>query len=65
LFAYHYGDAPPETSWNNDRTVVTVEAGGEKSRIKFAAGSSGKTAVTVLRDGKVLAQLDKPVTQLN
>jgi hypothetical protein len=64
LFAYHQGDALPQTSWNGDRTAASVAVGGMKDRIEFAPGKSGKTSLTVLRDGKILAQLDREVVPL-
>jgi len=42
-----------------------VEAGGVKDRIEFTPGKSGKTSVTVVREGKTLVQLNREVTALN
>ena len=65
LFAFHQGDALPQTTWNGDRTAVSVEAGGVKDRVEFIPGKSGKTSVAVVRAGKTLVQLDREVTPLN
>ena len=65
LFAFQQGDALPQTTWNGDRTAVSVEAGGVKDRVEFIPGKSGKTSVAVVRAGKTLVQLDREVTPLN
>jgi len=65
LFAFHQGEALPQTTWNGDCTAVSIEAGGVKDRVEFSPGKSGKTSVTVVRAGKTLVQLDREVAPLN
>ena len=45
LFPMRQGDAMPETSWNADRTELTVKADGETTVIRMTKDSSGRTVL--------------------
>jgi hypothetical protein len=62
LYPYHQGDALPETSKAADGTL-TVSLPNQTDQISFAS-VSGKTNVTVKRDGAVLASVEKPIPPL-
>ena len=51
LYAFRQGGPLPKTAWNKAGTAVTVEIGGVKDTVAFASSRSGKTNVTVTRDG--------------
>jgi hypothetical protein len=51
LYPHRQGDALPVTTWNKDRTEVTVALGKSKDVINFSPGSLGKTNLSVSHDG--------------
>ena len=57
LFPHIKGDALPVTTWNSDKTKLTVEWKDQKDEFDLKPGPDGRTRVTLRRDGKVAAEL--------
>ncbi len=49
LFPHRSGEALPVTTWNADRTDLTVKIGERTDRIGFTVGGDGRTRVTFTR----------------
>ena len=45
LFPIHAGDALPVTTWNDDHSVLTVEAGGQKDTYTLHKTPEGRTTI--------------------
>jgi hypothetical protein len=52
LFPYRYGEELPETTWNEDRTVLTVKWSDQTDLITFKKGADGRTLVSLKRDNR-------------
>jgi hypothetical protein len=57
LFPHIQGDELPTTTWNADKTLLTVEWKDQKDEFDLKPGPDGRTRVTLRRDGKVAAEL--------
>jgi len=57
LFPHIKGDELPITTWNADKTLLTVEWKDQKDEFDFKPGPDGRTRVTLRRGGKVAAEL--------
>jgi len=64
LYPCHQGDALPVTTWNADRSAVTVASPGSADRLVFRPAPDGKTALEIMRDGRIILQLDRGITPL-
>ncbi len=51
LCAYRQGDPLPVITWNKERAAATVRIGDQTDTISFTATASGKTDVSVSRNG--------------
>jgi hypothetical protein len=58
LFPHRAGDPLPVTTWNKDRTRLTVEWSDQKDEIAFIRPVDGRTRLKIERDGSVTADLD-------
>jgi hypothetical protein len=56
LFPHVKGDALPVTTWNADKTKLSVEWKDQKDEFDLKPGADGRTRVTLRRDGKVAAE---------
>ena len=54
MFPHRKGDSLPVTTWNADRTKLTIENDGVKDEISFAKGPDGRTRVQVTRAGEAI-----------
>jgi hypothetical protein len=52
LFPMHAGEALPVTTWNADKTQLSVEFEKQKDSFSFTKDPDGRTLVTVKRDGQ-------------
>ena len=59
LHAFRMGDPRPTTTWNAQRSAVGVELRGVRDVIAFAPSASGKTHVTITRDGAAVIAVNK------
>lgn len=68
LYSYWQGEELPTTSWNKDRSSVTVHLAGYEDSISFAPAASGKTNVRIERvvgeKPALLVDVSKPVEPL-
>ncbi len=53
IYPFLYGEPLPTTSWNNDRTTLTVEIKGQKDVYQFASTAGGRTAIAMKRDNLI------------
>jgi len=61
IYPYKYGEEVPKTTWNRDRTQLTVEFKGQKDVYQFKETDGGRTVFTMERGGtQVLASIAKP-----
>jgi hypothetical protein len=51
------GQTLPTTSWNADRTVVTIRWPDQSDTVNFTSVSGGRTGIEVIRDGQSLVDL--------
>ncbi len=51
LFPIHAGEPLPVTTWNADKTQLTVEWQKQKDTYSFKKGEDGRTQVTIAREG--------------
>jgi hypothetical protein len=58
LFPYRHGEKLPKTTWNEGRTKLVVEWSDQTDEITFAETESGRTMVTVVRDGKTIVNVN-------
>jgi hypothetical protein len=54
LFPYLQGEEAPKTSWNSDRTVLTVLWKDQRDIFTFSKATDGHTITRLTRDGKVV-----------
>ncbi len=59
LYAFRMGEPRPTTTWNTQRNAVGVELGGVRDVIAFQPSASGKTHVTITRDGAPVIAVNK------
>jgi len=64
LYPFHQGEPVPKTAWNSEHTMLTVENGASVDRVAFTPSVSGKTDVTIARDGKTIVEVKRPVALL-
>jgi hypothetical protein len=64
IHAFRMGDSLPQTTWNSNRSGLTVSFPDQTDIITFTAASSGKTDVVVSRSGNTLAAVTAPVAPL-
>ncbi len=64
MHAFRSGEPLPKTAWDSKHSAVTVEFPGQKDTISFTPSVSGKTDLAVVRDGNVIAKVNKPVAPL-
>ena len=57
LFPYRQGDPLPTTTWNADKTKLTIQVKGQTDECAFAPQSDGRTRLTLRREGKDLAEV--------
>ncbi|MHC4201776.1 MAG: hypothetical protein ACYSU0_17450, partial [Planctomycetota bacterium] len=58
LFPYRHGDALPVTTWNRNRTRLTVEWKDQKDEFAFRAGDDGRTRFALRRGGEEVIELE-------
>jgi hypothetical protein len=63
IYPHRQGDPLPETMWDGTNSV-TVSWPGQKDTITFSRQTSGKTDLTITRDGKPLITVTNPVVSL-
>jgi hypothetical protein len=51
IYPYKYGEALPKTTWNKDRTELTVEIKGQKDVYHFGQADGGRTVLSMERGG--------------
>lgn len=52
LIPFRAGEKPPETNWNEDRSIATLIWPDQHDEIRFKATTKGLTSVSIKRDGK-------------
>jgi hypothetical protein len=57
LFPYRNGQELPVTSWNADRTQLTVSFSDQKDTVLFTKPGDGRTRMSVMRDGQPIVAL--------
>ena len=60
LIPHRQGEVVPESAWNADRKEATLG----KDALRFNMAASGKTDVTIQREGTRLIAVDKPIAPL-
>ena len=61
IYPYKYGDPLPKTTWNKDRTELTVTINTQTDVYHFGQTDSGRTVLTMEKEGKkVLSSDAKP-----
>jgi hypothetical protein len=58
LFPHRNGEPLPVTTWNDARTVLTVETAGVKDEITFTFGADGRTRLKLTRSGQPSVELN-------
>ena len=58
LAPHRKGQPLPETTWNADRTRLTIAWGAGKDEVAFAAGADGRTRLALSRDGQRVVSLN-------
>jgi hypothetical protein len=61
VHAFRMGETLPTTTWNSDKTNLTVSFPSQSDSITFTPVSSGKTDIVVNRGGSVIASVTQPV----
>ena len=59
LFPFHAGDPLPVTTWNADRSVLTIAAGGQTDEVAYTRHADGRTRLRLSRDGQAAVVLSK------
>lgn len=57
LFPHRHGDALPETTWNDDKTVLTVAWPDQVDVITFSTTEEGRPGILITREGQLLCEL--------
>ncbi len=57
LFPHLSGEVLPKTSWNENRTMLTVSFMDQKDTFYFTKATGGKTSVKLVRNGEVIFDL--------
>ena len=57
LFPHRKGEALPVTTWNEDKTKLTIEVGGRKDEFAFKVGPDGRTRLAITSDGRPKIEL--------
>lgn len=52
IYPYKHGEPTPKTSWNSDRTELTVQIGNKKEVYHFGKTDGGRTVLAMNREGK-------------
>jgi hypothetical protein len=61
IYPYRYGDPLPITTWNKDRTELTVKIKNQTDVYNFGKADGGRTVLSMVREGKeVLNSMAKP-----
>jgi len=55
VYPYKYGEEVPKTTWNRDRTQLTVEFKNQKDVYNFSTTDGGRTVFELKRNGKEAA----------
>ena len=58
LFPYRQGQETPQTTWNADRTHLTIAWKDQRDEVAFAKSAGGQTAIQIVRDGKPILAID-------
>ncbi|MFZ4456879.1 MAG: FN3 associated domain-containing protein [Bacteroidales bacterium] len=58
VYPYKFGEPLPKSTWNSDRTKLTIEIGKKKDVYQFAKTDGGRTVLTMQRDGKTTLTSD-------
>jgi hypothetical protein len=61
IFPYIQGDTLPSTTWNSTHTAVTVNMPTYSDTITFSPAASGKTDVSVTRNGSTIINVNTPI----
>jgi hypothetical protein len=61
LFPLRAGEPLPDTSWNGDKTQLTVQWGQQQDKFTFASGPDGRTLLALERAGQETVALPAPV----
>ena len=56
LIPFLQGQQEPTTTWNDDRTVATLDWDDQHDQLSFKKMDDGRTSLAVTRDGKAIAQ---------
>jgi hypothetical protein len=60
LFPHRSGEAIPQTTWNEDKTVLTIQWKDQTDIVTFKRRADGIEAFTVSRNGKIIGDLVRP-----
>lgn len=61
IYPYLFGEALPKTTWNSDRTELTVQIKDKTDKYQFGKTDGGRTVLAMTRQGqKVLSSEAKP-----
>lgn len=52
IYPYKFGDPMPKTTWNNDRTELTVQIKDKTDKYQFGKTDGGRTVLSLNREGK-------------
>ena len=64
IYPHRQGEPLPATTWEGTNAVI-VSLPGQKDTLAFSRQSSGKTDLTITRDGKPVVSVTNSVTPLN
>ena len=65
MHSFRVGDPLPQTTWNKGKSALSVAFPDQNDSVAFASAPSGKTDVLVSRNGRTIAEVNKPVAPLN
>ena len=57
IFPYRQGAAGPRTTWNADRTTLTVKLEGQTDVFTFTTAPDARTRVAMTRNGKPVVRV--------
>ena len=64
LYPFRNGEPLPTTQWDAQHAGVSVDFPDQHDRLQFTPAASGKTDLSVSRDGKQIAAVTNPVSPL-